>query len=574
MKHQAAPKSSFAFLSIAFLNTFVDIGHKALMMDTVYATSTAHQYTLLSSIVNALMILPYLFLFTFSGFIADRWPKILILRITSFSTIPLTIFLTLCYFQGWFWPAFSTTVLMALQSVLNSPAKYGYIREAFGVSNIARLNAMVQAAVIIAIVVSQAVFTFSANALVAHRLAEVTTRAKFITGFAPIGFVLVALSVFEFTMTFRLLRLPAADPQSKYRLSSYVTGQYLRSYLRTAFHKRVIFICMIGLSLFFAINQELLAIYGGYLKESVGSSADFALSSIGVAGIGILIGAMFAGRISRGFIEVATIPLATLAMCLGLIFLSQLRSEPWIVVMMLLYGTFAGMLIVPLNALIQFHAKPASLGKVLATNNFLQMLSMFAYLLFGIVLIHYFFSIAFQLNLLIVLGFVGLLASLYYFPQSFIRYERFYLTRSMTDLRVEGLSALSHEGGVLLDHQSDRVVDWSLLQMASPRFLHSVIWPGQEMTKSYHYYSKRLNKAPIIVTSIDQAVEQINLALQAGDMICAIPEQAEHRQMWSAIVSRLASSSQVHYKTVAVECDFQKRTRLSQRYCVRWQAVS
>ena len=62
MKHQAAPKSSFAFLSIAFLNTFVDIGHKALMMDTVYATSTAHQYTLLSSIVNALMILPYLFL--------------------------------------------------------------------------------------------------------------------------------------------------------------------------------------------------------------------------------------------------------------------------------------------------------------------------------------------------------------------------------------------------------------------------------------------------------------------------------------------------------------------------------
>ena len=202
------------------------------------------------------------------------------------------------------------------------------------------------------------------------------------------------------------------------------------------------------------------------------------------------------------------------------------------------------------------------------------MLSMFAYLLFGIVLIHYLFSIAFQLNLLIILGFVGLLASLYYFPQSFIRYERFYLTRCMTGLRVEGLSALSHEGGVLLDHQSDRVVDWSLLQMASPRFLHGVIWPGQEMTKSYHYYSKRLNKAPIIVTSIDQAVEQINLALQAGDVVCAIPEQAEHREAWSAIVTRLPSSSQAHYKTVAVECDFQKRTRLSQRYCVRWQAVS
>ena len=544
------------------------------MMDTVYATSNAHQFTLLSSIVNALMLLPYLFLFTFSGFIADRWPKIMILRITSFSAIPLTGFLTLCYYQGWFWLAFSTTVIMALQSVLNSPAKYGYIREAFGVSNIARLNGMVQAAVIIAIVIGQAAFTFAANAMVAHHLDEVKGAAHFITGFAPLGFALMLLATIEFCMTFLLKWIPAADAHSRYYWSAYIKTRYLRAYLGSAFHKPAIFVCMIGLALFFAINQELLAIYGGYLKQSVGASANFALSSIGVAGIGILIGAVLAGRISRGFIEVGTIPLSTLALCLGLICLSNIQNQVLIVVVMLLYGIFAGILIVPLNALIQFHARPAALGRVLATNNFIQMLAMFAYLMFGILLIASSFSIAFQLNLLVMLGLVGLITSLYFFPQSFVRYERLYQTRRYTHLRVENLSELSNEKGLMIIDSDLTASHWSLLQMASPRFVHCVIWPGQKLPWSQRYYAWRLKIKPIIVSDKHDTVEQVSQRLAEGALVYALFENEAQQRAWSEVVSEIKQQANDAIDCLSVSCELLKKRRFSQDFIVKWQAVT
>ncbi len=569
MKQPSLAKSLIPFLIIAFLNTFVDIGHKALMMDTVYATSNAHQYTLLSSVVNALMLLPYLFLFTFSGFIADRWPKVFILRITAFSAIPLTVFLTLCYFSGWFWLAFLTTVLMALQSVLNSPAKYGYIREAFGVSGIARLNGMVQAAVIMAIVISQAVFTFSANALVSHRLVDVHSRSGFIMGFAPIGFILIVLAALEFSMTFRLLKVPAADPSSRYQLINYVTTRYLRSYLNTAFHKKGIFVCMIGLSLFFAINQELLAIYGGYLKESVGASANFALSSIGIAGLGILIGAVLAGRISRGFIEVAMIPLATLAMCLGLVFLSHLHNPPLIIVMMLLYGVFAGFLIVPLNALIQFHARSEVLGRVLATNNFLQMLAMFSYLMIGIILIYYQFSIGFQLNILIILGSIGLLASLYFFPQSLVRYELMIKIRKYTHLVVNGLSVLSSPKGILIVGDDLNAGDWPYFQMACPRYLRLVISSGQRLSWSQRYYMWRANSKPIIINNRAEGEHQILQSLYRGEVVHSLCQDG-HNQLWKEIVNSIDKGKHSEFDIIRADCDHLTDTRWISYVSVKW----
>lgn len=125
-------KSFYPYLLLVFLNTFVDVGHKILIQDTLLQTETGSQYTVFSSIINALILIPYLFLFTPSGFIADKFSKAWVLKITAFAVIPLTIWVTWCYFQGYFWGAFALTLMLAVQSALNSPAKYGYLKEIFG----------------------------------------------------------------------------------------------------------------------------------------------------------------------------------------------------------------------------------------------------------------------------------------------------------------------------------------------------------------------------------------------------------------------------------------------------------
>lgn len=492
------------------------------MLDTVYSTSNAHAYTILSSVLNGMMLIPYLLLFLPSGFIADRWPKVTVLRLTAAAAMPLTLLLTLCYYMGWFWLAFSMTLLMATQSVLNSPAKYGYIRETFGKSEIARVNGWVQALVIMGIVLAQAFFTFVANAIVSVPAGEVVTRMWFIKQFAPLGFLLFFMASLEYYMVFKLLPSGASDPDSSYSIKNYFRFSSLSDYIRRYMTDRIILICALGLALFFAINQELLAIYGGYLKMNLNASANFALSSIGLAGIGILFGALYAAKLSRGFIDVAFIPVSGLALSLGLYFLSSLHSLFLISVVMLGYGFFAGMMLVPLNALIQFYSKRKHLGKVLAANNFIQTIAMVGYLLIGGVLTWAGVSLLGQMYGLCVLALVGAVGSLFAFPYALYRYVLLFLFFMRCSMRVSGLDNVPSSRPSCWIGSRVSSIDWLLLQMASPKRLRFVMNPSDCSSWLLKKIFKWSGMIACTGKPNDKVIEQMRLALNQGQSVCVI----------------------------------------------------
>ena len=95
-------RSFYLYLFIIFSNSFVDLGHKILMQDTLFNTTSGAEYITLSAIVNALILLPYIFLFTPSGFISDKFSKVKVLRVTAAVAIPLTLFILVCYYFGFF----------------------------------------------------------------------------------------------------------------------------------------------------------------------------------------------------------------------------------------------------------------------------------------------------------------------------------------------------------------------------------------------------------------------------------------------------------------------------------------
>lgn len=146
------------FMMVIFSNSFVDLGHKILINDTLYHTTSGENYTILAAIINALILIPYVLLFTPSGFLSDKYAKVRVLRYTAAASIPLTLLITWCYYQGYFWGAFTLTLLLAIQSALNSPAKYGYIKELFGKEHLATANAWVQTLVIISILSATFIF--------------------------------------------------------------------------------------------------------------------------------------------------------------------------------------------------------------------------------------------------------------------------------------------------------------------------------------------------------------------------------------------------------------------------------
>ncbi len=519
-------KGFFPYLFVVFFNSFIDLGHKILIQDTLYQTTSGHEYTIFSSIVNALILIPYILMFTPSGFISDRFAKVKVLRITAALAIPITLLITLCYYKGYFWCAFSLTFLLAIQSTFNSPAKYGFIKELFGKENIAQGNAFVQTTTIIAILAGTFVFSIlfshyvSANLITSH-----ASKSAVLMAFAPVGFILVLLSCGETFCTFILPKKPAASPDSHYDIKRYVTGKYLKTYLTEIKKSHLILICIIGLSLFWAINQVLLASYGAYLKEYVGNvGVVFAQGSLAIGGIGVLLGAMYAGKVSKGFIETGIIPIGAIGVTIGLLFLPHLSSEFFIALLFLIYGFFGGLLVVPLNALIQFNAKNENLGKVLAGNNFFQNVFMLLFLV-GTVVMTLFH--ADSIITLYTLFFIALAATIYSFvalPQSFIRFLVYFVVSRFYRIDVDGLNNIPSTGGVLLLGNHASFLDWAMIQIASPRPIRFVMERSIYEKPYLKWILAKFKIIPISSRGSKRSIETIKEALNAGDVVALFPE--------------------------------------------------
>ena len=519
-------KGFFPYIMIIFFNAFVDLGHKILIQNTLYQTSDASHFSLMSSIINGFILLPYLLLFTPSGFIADKFKKVIVLRITAAAAIPLTMIATWSYFQGYFELAFGITLLLATQSALNSPSKYGYIKELFGKAKIAKANAVVQTTAIIAILAGTFVFSLIFDHfLKRYGLEHNIDKAAILKAFAPAGFVLILCSCAETIFTFLIPKKPASDPNSTYTLQGYVRGQYVKRYLSEATKSQVIFLCIVGLAIFWGINQVMLASYGAYLKAFAGNpSAVFVQSALALGGIGILFGASYAGRVSRGFVETGLIPAAAIGICFCLFLLSHFTNHNSILVMFFIYGIFGGMLVVPLNSLIQFNAKDSQLGKVMATNNFIQTIFMIGFLIANIVYISLGGNIRYFLYLMVVIAMGATVYAIYKLPQALLRYVLYFVFSKFYRLNVEGLDNMPSSGGVLLLGNHLSFIDWAILQIASPRPIRFVMARVYFDKWYLRWLLNKLRVIPISSGASKNALTAVHDGLKDGDVVALFPE--------------------------------------------------
>ncbi len=190
------------FVLIIFLNALVDLGHKVLIQNTVFKIYDGQTQIILAAVVNALILIPFVMLFTPSGYLSDKYRKPLIIKFGAAIVVLLALLVTLSYYMGWFIFAFIVTFLLAVQSAFYSPAKYGYIRELVGKENLAGANAVVQAVTIVAILSGMFIFSvFFENRLIDVSYAN---EADLLQAIAPVGWVLVVCALFEFVFALQL----------------------------------------------------------------------------------------------------------------------------------------------------------------------------------------------------------------------------------------------------------------------------------------------------------------------------------------------------------------------------------
>lgn len=523
---KASKGLTFAYLSLVFFNSFVDLGHKILIQNLFYMTESPAEFTIFSAIVNAMILIPYLLMFSPSGFIADKFAKSSVLKITAWAALPLTILITLFYYQGLFWAAFIMTLLLATQSALNSPAKYGYVKEYFSPEKLAKANGYVQALTVAAILLGTFLFSlFFQKLLGASSFNTGADKSQMMKAIAPLGFLLILSSLFESIMSLFLPKFKAVSKDSCFKLKTYFTGGYVRENLKDIFHNKTVLYCILGLSIFWGINQVVLACYGAYLKDHVlGATPLYVQGAMGIAVIGVILGSLYFGKISKQFIEVGTVPIAVAATAISLWLMVSITNKTEILILFLVYGFFSGLLLVPLNSLIQFHAPENKLGKILAANNFLQTLFMFGFLMLTVILTLLDIDAVWVFRLLFAFSLIIGVITIKMLPQSMIRFILYFFVSKFYRLKVHGLNNLPANGGVLLLGNHTSYLDWAAIQLASPRPVRFVMDRRIYNNWLLKWLFKAIGMIPISRGGSKGSIHAIEGALKNGDVVCLFPE--------------------------------------------------
>lgn len=516
------------FVVVLFLNAFVDLGHKILIQNTVFKIYDGEAQVILTAIVNGLILLPFVLLFSPAGFLSDRLQKPIVIRFSAGIAVLLTLFITLFYYLGWFRLSFAMTFLLAVQSAFYSPAKYGYIKELVGQERIAVANAVVQAVTIVAILLGT--FAFSIlfeRLLVGEAYAD---ESELLRHIAPLGWVLVACALCEFASTFRLPIHDVDTTREAFDRQRYVRGHYLVRNFRAIRANRAIWLSIVALSVFWGVSQVVLAAFPAHAKESIGIVSTVVVQGLlASSGIGIVLGSLIAGRASRDYIETGLIPLGSIGFVFALWMLPHLQSTWLLTFDFLILGLFGGMLIVPLNALIQFHADERQLGTILAGNNWVQNIAMLVFL--GL-------TIAFSLlgasriglfYILTAVAFTGCLYAVYRLPQSLIRYLIGRLFAVTNRIDVVGFENLPNRGAVLLLGNHISWLDWAMVQIACPRPVRFVMLRAIYQRWYLKWFMDFFGVVPIAAGESAEALETINSLLKSGEVVCLFPEGAISR---------------------------------------------
>ena len=511
------------YLLIAFLNAAVDLAHKITIQNVLLKSFSGDTLVMLTALINALILLPFIFLFSPSAFINDKFSRTKVIRLSSLAAIVITILILLSYIAGAFYLAFGLTLLLAVQSAVYSPAKYSIIKSIVGTENLGMANGIVQALTIVAILFSSFAFSW----IFEHFYVAAQQPGDILSSVWGIGLALVILSALEAWFAFKIPFFEACSETDNqpFIAKKYITFDYLKQNIRTLRHNKNIWLSVIGLSLFWGVSQVVVSAFPAHYKLIF--QADNALviqALLAMSGLGLIFGSYLAGKASRLHIELGIVPIGALGIFVSLFFLSLTLNNVVMALCSFGFGFFGGLFIVPLNATIQYFAPETESGKIMAGNNFLQNVFMVAFLLLSVVFVRLNISTT---GLFLFSSVVCLLGSFYamcQLPHLFTRLLLLPLLKSNYRFHVDGLQHLPQSGGVLMLGNHISWIDWLVLQAASPRaikfVMHRPIYNKWYLT----WIFKIFKVIPIGGGSSRASIQTIRDYLNNGEVVALFPE--------------------------------------------------
>jgi acyl-[acyl-carrier-protein]-phospholipid O-acyltransferase/long-chain-fatty-acid--[acyl-carrier-protein] ligase len=492
-------KLMVALLAIRQLSTSIAPGPE---FETAAQTQT--------TIAFVIFTLPLVLFSPISGVLADRMSKRTVIIIMKLLEVVLMAAGTLSLFitpQGGWLPLI---VLggMGMQSALFSPAKYGILPELISHEQLAAGNGVLEMWTFAAILTGTA-----AGGFLLQGAGEATWLA---------ALALALLSLVGLIASWFVPHVPPARAEG----GMFATWQGAWRAIRT---ERLLRLAVGGQIFFWTIaslfGQDILV----YAKAVLHLSDALSGLPLTLLSVGIGLGAIIVGRLSKSRIEYGLIPLGAVATTILLGLLGFLTPQLYgTLTLMALLGISCSFIFVPLNAMVQWKAPADRRGAVIALSNTGVFTGIMLGSLSGGALANAGLSSSGIMLTTAAVTAGGVIWSLYLLPDAFLRLILVILTNSLYRLRIIGHAHVPDRGGALLVPNHVSFIDGFLLIASLDRPVRFVVDAQYAEQPFLKPFMKMLGVIPISshggLRVILRALREAGTAIDKGEIVCLFPE--------------------------------------------------
>jgi acyl-[acyl-carrier-protein]-phospholipid O-acyltransferase / long-chain-fatty-acid--[acyl-carrier-protein] ligase len=397
---------------------------------------------------------------------------------------------------------------MGAHSALFAPSKYGILPELIPHERLAAGNGLLELWTFAAILAGTAAGGF------------LLQTAGDLIWLAPL--TLAALSAVGLVAAFGVPRVSAARATGGVRSTVRVAWAAIQTerLLRLAIPGEIFFWTIASL---FAQNILVYAKAVLHLSDAM-SGLPLTLLSIGIG-----VGAILVGRLSKNRVEYGLVPLGAMGASIALLLLGGLTPQLVGTFLILgLLGIFCSFIFVPLNAILQWRSPPDRRGAVISFSNTCVFTGILLGSLAGGSLANIGFSTSsiFLVTAGVTLG--GTLWALWLMPDVFLRLLLVICTNTLYRLRIVGQEHVPQSGGALLVPNHMSFVDGFLLMASVDRPIRFVVDAAYATHPLFKWLMTAMKVIPITSAGdtriILRALRSAGQALDDGELVCIFPE--------------------------------------------------
>ncbi|MDP9170177.1 MAG: MFS transporter [Acidobacteriota bacterium] len=501
-----------AFLWTQFLGAFNDNVYKMIVsimaVQVAAGESGGGKYLALA---GAVFVLPFLLFAGYAGQLADRFSKTRVLQITKSLEIVAMLLGIAALVTGRMDFLLAVLFLLATQANFFSPAKYGILPEMMDEANLSRANGLLELTTFVAIVIGTSFGTM---------LYELWRGQPY-----RMGGVLLGIAVIGSLLSLHIQKVKPAGAREPFHWNPFreiVTGT------RVLLAHKPLAWSVFGISWFWfagALFQMALLLAGREVWHVPEGQVGYLVTAL-AAGIGL--GSVAAGTISGEHIELGLAPVGALLMGGFSILLGVTHSYYWVLAWLAGVGFCGGLFAVPLNAFLQEKAGTLEKGRILATNNFANMVGVIAAsgILSGLHDALHWSATAIMLALGVVMM-VGSVAAAALMPALTVRFLLWVVAVSVFRVKVENAHRIPRTGGALLVANHESYADAVFVGMTTPRIVRFLMWQPIYDLPVGNFFFRILKAIPVEPGSPRNTVKALRSAreqLAAGRLVAIFPE--------------------------------------------------